>query len=95
MVRVARSRLGEDKFWRVVARCLNVFFGYKEQEADQLIHGYREQVLATAPDAYALIMHQEPFSLAGILAGKELDFDEKSREIYINLLAEAGEPISS
>ncbi len=74
-------RAGDD-FWHVIERCLIEFHSWEPDSARKRVEQFRSAIAEIRrDDEDDLILHAEPFEIAGDMAGRDLDLAEH-RERY-------------
>jgi hypothetical protein len=68
----------KDRFWNVVVDCLVQFHHYQRCDAEARASDLRRRV-ETAPQGLTgeTIYHDEPFDVAGDIAGQQLDLSKR------------------
>jgi hypothetical protein len=88
-------RAPED-FWLVMERCLVEFHGWDAARAHARVSEYRALLAAVLrDDEDDLILHAEPFEIAGDMAGRYLDpFEPEHRRRYHAIIQETREALA-
>lgn len=80
----------QSSFWEAVTMCLERIWHLDWSDANALVERHRAKLAASnSPEVALLVLHNEPFDVAGELAGKEID-REGFQEEYAAILGKAG-----
>jgi len=74
-----------EDYWRVVAECLNEFYGMNPDECIRQVNRAREYIKDHTEEELELYYHAEPLSIANHLARSPFDFPDEWIDRYLEI----------